>query len=844
MLSAYRVLDLADSRGQFCGRILADLGCQVVKIEPPGGDPARRAGPFYRDEPKPEYSLSWLANNRGKKSLALDIHTPQGQQDLREMAANADVLIESWDPGYMDSLGLAYRALAAVNPGLVVCSITPFGQDGPYRDYKGPDIVVSALGGFMGMNGEPDRAPLNSSVPLVFPFTCAHAAQGILLALYHRDRTGRGQHVDACAMQSMASLIPDLDYWPEYHKVEGAREGNYYTAANGVVRSFISPCKDGHVCFFLYGGAHGANSNRALQERMESEGMHEPALQGMVWEQLDLLTATPQYVKAICDAFDRFFLAHTKAELQQFAVEKGVLMAPCCNSADLLRSPQLAARDFWAQVEHPELGSTITYTGSCVISNVLARNGFVRAPLPDEHRQEVQALLRQGNAARTEGPARAGATAGADAGATAGAGKGPPVGPGTGPPAAAGAGRRLALDGLKVLDFTQAMAGPLASRLLADQGATVVHVESETKIDIYRVTPPYKEMKPGINRSTLFGNYQAGKFGLALDMRHPAAIDVARRLVEWADVIVDSRSPGVLEKWGFGYDELIKTNPDIILARLTNQGTEGPWSRHPAYGTQVIGQAGMIGVVGWPDRAPLMFGRSTYADLTASSLFTNYVLAAILHWQKTGKGQYIDASMVECCTTILTTQHLDFVVNGREMARTGNRQPDASPHGAFPCQGGDRWCAIAATSDQEWQSLCRVMGSPGLAEDPRFASLAARKQNEDQLEALVGTWTRGLPAIDVMTRLQAAGVPAGMVNDFRQLWEEPHLAYRQNYRTLPHSEMGTQTVISFPFLLSETPCTTPRGAPCLGEHNEYVLCQMLGYSDEEFTQLYSHGVCK
>lgn len=399
-----------------------------------------------------------------------------------------------------------------------------------------------------------------------------------------------------------------------------------------------------------------------------------------------------------------------------------------------------------------------------------------------------------------------------------------------------------ALTGLKVLDFTQAMAGPLAARLLADQGATVVHVESESKMDIYRVTPPYKEQKPGINRSTLFANYQAGKLGLSLNMRHPRSAEVARKLVAWADVIIDSRTPGVLEKWGFGYTDLIKTNPGIILARLTNQGTEGPWSRHPAYGTQVIGQAGMIGMVGWPDRGPLMFGRSTYADLTASSLFTNYLLAAILHRRTAGKGQYLDASMVECCTTFLATQHLDYAVNGREVDLMGNRQPDAAPHGAFPCRGDDRWCAIAVTSDAEWRGLCRVMERPDLAEDARFSSLAARKQNEDELEALVGAWTKGLPSVEVMTRLQAAGVPAGNVNDFRELWEEPHLRHRRSYRTLSHSEMGAQTVISLPYTLSETPCVTQRGAPCLGEHNELVICQMLGYSDEQFLEMYGEGV--
>lgn len=817
MLDTYRVLDLTDDKGQYCGRLLADLGCEVIKIEKPGGDPARRIGPFYHDIPDPERSLSWFANNRGKKSIVLDIETSDGQSTLKDLAKHADVVIESFAPGYLDSLGLGYSKLSQANPRIIMASTTPFGQSGPYRSYKGPDIVVSALSGFMGMNGEPDRAPLNTSVPLLFPFASAHAAQAILLALYHRERTGRGQYIDSSAQQSVASNVVDVEYWTEYGLIEGKREGNTYTSETGVARNFISPCKDGYVCFFLYGGEHGARSNRELQQWMESEGMEAPALQGMKWEELDLETVTTEQMTKICQAFDRFFRTHTRAELQKRAVEKKILMAPCCTVGDLLDSPQLKSRQFWTSVNHRELGDTVIYPDSGVISSAFSRGGFVRAPLIGEHNEAVRPdtpstwvrsdLLKPG-----------------------------------GDPANTKADGRQALAGLKVLDFTQAMAGPLATRLLADQGATVVHVESEVKMDIYRVIPPYKGKKPGINRSLSFANYQAGKYGIALNMAHRRSVEVAWRLISWADVVVDSRTPGVLEKWGFGYQDLIKENPDIILARLTNQGTKGPWAMHPGYGTQVIGQAGMISVVGWPDREPLMFGRSTYADLSSSSLFTAYLLAAILHRQRTGQGQYLDASMVECCVNFLTPQVLDCVVNGREISRTGNRRPDAAPHGAFPCQGNDSWCAIAVSSDTEWASICKVMGKAALAGDPRFATLPARKKNEDDLEREVSAWTSSLPAHQVMTTLQEASVAAGVVQNFKEVWEDPQLRHRRHFHDVLHSEMGSHNVFSFPYVLSETPCVTSRGAPCLGEHNEYVFCQLLGYSDDQFIEMHNEGV--
>ncbi len=817
MLKSYRVLDLTDDKGQFCGRLLADLGCEVVKIEKPGGDPARRTGPFYHDVPDPEKSLSWFANNRGKKSITLDIETDDGQAAFKDLAGQADVVIESFAPGYLDGLGLGYSRLSELNPRIVMASITPFGQNGPYRDYRGPDIVVSALSGFMGMNGEPDRAPLNSSVPILYPFASAHAAQAVLLALCHRERAGRGQHIDCSMQESVVLNVVDVEYWTEYGLIEGRREGNTYTSETGVVRRFVSPCKDGYVCFFLYGGEHGARSNRELQQWMESEGMASPVLEGMKWEELDFETATPEQLTRICECFDRFFRTRTRAELQQRAVERKILMAPCSTVSDLLESPQLQSRRFWTKVDHPELGETVTYPDTAVISTAFPRGGFVRAPRIGEH----NAAFRPG------GPSE----------------PGQPGSPGReGGPASSGADGRQALAGLKVLDFTQAMAGPLAARLLADQGATVVHVESETKMDIYRVIPPYKGREPGINRALSFANYNAGKYGISLNMANRRSADVAWRLISWADVVVDSRTPGVLEKWGFGYRDMVKRNPNIILARMTNQGTEGPWAMHPGYGTQVIGQAGMISLVGWPDRDPLMFGRSTYADLSSSGLFTTYLIAAILHRLRTGQGQYLDTSMVECCVNFLTPQVLDYVVNGREISRTGNRRPDAAPHGAFPCRGEDSWCAIAVSSDAEWASLCQAMGRPTLASDPRFATLPARKKNEDQLESEVAAWTRGLSARDVMTTLQEAGVAAGVVEDFREVWEDVQLRHRRHFYDVPHSEMGSHNVFSFPCILSETPCVVARGAPGQGEHNEHVICQLLGYSDEEFISMDSEGV--
>ena len=350
MLSPYRVLELPGADGQYCGRLLADLGCQVIKVEPPGGDPARRTGPFLNDGPGLELSLSWWAHHAGKESVVADPGSAEGREHIRRLVQDADVVIESYPPGHLDRLGLGYVSLRESNPGLVMASITPFGQTGPYRDYRGPDMVVAALSGFMYMHGDPDRAPLNATVPQVFLLAGTHAAQAILLALHHREKTGRGQYIDVSALQSIAWIAAgsgDIHYWKEYGKVVCGREGNNNTAANGIVRHYIHPCRDGFVCFFLFGGGPGARSNRGLQEWMEAEGIFEPCLQGMIWEEWDFYATTQQRVDEIEQAFRRFFVRRTKQELQEGAVARGIVLAAASSIADLLASPQLASRQFW-----------------------------------------------------------------------------------------------------------------------------------------------------------------------------------------------------------------------------------------------------------------------------------------------------------------------------------------------------------------------------------------------------------------------------------------------------------------------------------------------------------------
>ncbi|MEK7847656.1 MAG: CoA transferase, partial [Chloroflexota bacterium] len=344
-------------------------------------------------------------------------------------------------------------------------------------------------------------------------------------------------------------------------------------------------------------------------------------------------------------------------------------------------------------------------------------------------------------------------------------------------------------DGVKVTEFTHYGIGPMTGRYLADHGATVVHVESATRPDAVRTSPPFRDGAVGLNRGGFFSNLNTSKMSVSINLKAEPGLELAHRLTAWADVVVENFAPGVLRRMGLGYEDLVKLNPDLVMISLTNLGQTGPYAGHPGTGTVAQAVAGLVHLLGWPDRGPATpFG--AISDFVAPYFGALVVAAALDHRRRTGQGQYIDLSQFEVSAWLIAPALLDRAVNAREAVRRGNRDPQAAPHGAFPAQGDDRWLAIACTTDEEWRALCRAMGQPHLASDPRFATLEARKKNEDELEAMVAAWTRRLPAQDAMHLLQRAGVPAGVVQDMAELYQDPQLQHRQHFRLLDHPEIG------------------------------------------------------
>ncbi len=394
LLSPFRVLDLTDEKGFLCGKILGDLGADVIKVEPPRGDPARNIGPFYRDIPDPERSLFWFAFNNNKRGITLNLEASDGQEIFKRLVKTADFVIESFPPGHMDRLGLGYTALSEINPRIILTSITPFGQNGPYRDYKASDIVLMAMGGYIYLTGDRDRPPVRISFPQAYLHAGAHAAEGTMIAHYYREITGEGQWVDVSAQESVSETpMSAVWHWDAYEENLQRAGSSAMGLIKGGMQTIVWECKDGYVNFLILGGVRGAHTNRAIVKWMDSEGMAPNFLKEKDWEnfgeRFDLTTVGQAELDQISEVVAKFFLRHTVSELYEEAIKGRFLLDPVANAKDTIEDPQLQARDFWQEVEHPELGTAITYPGRFIKLSESPCQIWCRAPLIGEHNQEI-----------------------------------------------------------------------------------------------------------------------------------------------------------------------------------------------------------------------------------------------------------------------------------------------------------------------------------------------------------------------------------------------------------------------------------------------------------------------
>jgi benzylsuccinate CoA-transferase BbsF subunit len=351
---------------------------------------------------------------------------------------------------------------------------------------------------------------------------------------------------------------------------------------------------------------------------------------------------------------------------------------------------------------------------------------------------------------------------------------------------------------------------------------------------------PYKDNVSGLNNSGSFTGCNNSKYSITLDLRKPKGKDLALKLIQWADVVMVGMPPGAMDRLGLGYEDAKKVKPDIIYYYTSQLGNYGPYSAFAGFGNHASAMSGLYSLTGWADDEPLGQYAGAYIDATSPRFGVIAIMAALDYRRRTGKGQFIDQSQLEAATQLLLPLFMDCSITGRVALRSGNRLPYASPHGVFRCQGDNRWVAVAVSEDQEWQAFCRVMGKPELAGNRKFSTLQARKENEDEIESLIEEWTASHTPEEIMGWLQAAGVPSGVVNNGKDLFDDPQLKHRGHFRFLKHSVMGEHSYSGPAYRLSKTP-DEQFAAPSLGEHNEYVLTEVLKLSDDEIADLLVEG---
>jgi len=782
----------------FATKLMADLGADVIKIEPPHGDWTRRRGPFPKNIVDPEKSGLFIYLNANKRSVELDLTGKQGRDALRAILSSADILVHNVAPSKRDAVGLDGDKLARELPSLVSVAISPFGNIGPYRDWRAYELNVVNAGGwaFLSPGGSPypELPPLKTFGHQGDLQGGVHGALVALAAHFHRVRTGRGQAVEVSEQECIATELEMNLMHYTYAGQETSRLGMRLLAPWKIMET-----ADGYI---LGACVEEEQWRRCVEFMGNPEWTREEIFK-------DRLARG-----ANADAFYLFleeWIRPWKTQaLYHEAQARRIPFSAVNNMRDLYADKHLAERGFFVDFTQPGIG---TFKMPGQPSRYGAEGWSLRKPAPrlGEHNAEVLKASEPRPAAVTK----------AEKGA---------------------ATPKLPLEGVRVLDFTWAWAGPFCTLQLAHLGAEVIRIESEKRLCVSRGIPPYADAAPGVNRAGYFNQYNQGKKSITLDLANPKAVEIALELAPHCDVVAENFAAGVMERLGLGYEKVRAKRPDVVMISMSGFGQSGPLKNYVSYGSTAAASAGFYALSGYQGLGPSEIGTS-YPDPNAGIFGALAVMAAIVHRNRTGQGQYIDQSQVETALAMLPEGLLEFAFNGTQPERNGNRDRWMAPHNTYKAAGdADKWVSIAVGSEDEWRAMCSAIGQPRLVDDPRFAGAASRKANEDALDAIITEWTKTRDRWDITRTLQAVGVAAFPSLSNKDLASDPHMRERGFLVEMEHPEVGRRIHAGIPWKMSATPCTVRSAAPQRGAHTDAVLTDLLGYTPAQIEKLRAQGV--
>ncbi|MDH3213743.1 MAG: CoA transferase [Myxococcales bacterium] len=780
-LAGMRVLDLADEKGELCGRLLADLGADVIRVEPPGGAASRRLPPFAPDGGT---SLYFAVRNAGKRSVALDVESVAGRERLHGLLAAADVCVESFAPGFLTANDLDPAALVERTPGLVLVSISDFGQTGPYRDHRGTDAIGFAMGGLMHRAGIFEKPPLVAPGALAYDAAGVTAAYAALLAFWKRLATGRGQHVDVSVMESVANLSD----WalPSYSVMQNAMP----RAGAGIYTLYR--CADGFIRMIILVEHHW----RALLDWIGNpEALRDPALNGFIARLLKMDTIVP--------VIEGFFRDRKKVEVAREAQARGIPATPLLTPAEVLANEHSVARGSFRRLEVAEGLEAEIPSGFFTIDGERA-GPRTRPPRAGEHGDA-------GFAARSE-----------------------PAGVATDGPAAAADGHPLR--GLRVLDFGIGAAGVEVGRLLAEYGAEVIKVETRRAPDFIRIIL-------GSFMNPCFASSNRSKLGFGVNLKSEAGRALVMRLVELSDVTIENNGTGVMERLGLGPAALHAINPRIVSFSSQMLGSSGPWKDWIGYGPSTHPVCGLQYLWNYPEDADRPAGSTNiHPDHLVGRLGAFAVLAGLIRRQRTQRGMHADAAQFEAALGLLGDLLAQESVDPGAVRPQGNASPRAAPWGCYRCAGEDEWCVVNVGRDGEWAGLRAALGDPEWARREEYARAEGRVAKRAEIDRQLEAWTATRRPREVMETLQAHGVPAGIVAHAAHHFEDPHLGARGYRRPLDQPGIGPILVEGPAFRGSDLPEPIVKPAPRLGEHTREIASRLLGLSDAEIAEQIEAGV--